>query len=144
MHRTAVALALLLLAGTGCGKGGEVTIERKAADGQTVKVNAGATGTVSLPANFPKDIAIPKDSTVAVSMSKGTNLMVGFRVKGTVASTLAFYQEKLKGDGWTLNEPVDMNGSFGLEARKEERKCEVMITPGEAGESIAQVHTSPE
>jgi hypothetical protein len=143
MHRTAVALALLLLAGTGCGKG-EVTIERKAADGETVKVKAGATGTVALPGNFPKDIGIPGDSTVAVSMSKGKDLVVSFRVRGTVDGTLAFYQGKLKADGWTLDEPMNMNGSYMLEAKKAGRKCMVMITAGEKDETIAQVHTSPE
>jgi hypothetical protein len=143
MHRTAVALALLLLAGTGCGKG-EVVINTKNSKGESVQVKAGATGTVSLPANFPKDVGIPKDSTVAVSMTQGKDLMVTFRVKGTIEATLASYQESMKSGGWTLKEPMNMNGSFMLEGKKEKRTCVVMIMAGEAGEIVAQVHTSPE
>lgn len=143
MHRTAAALALLLLAGTGCGKQ-EVTINTKNSKGESVQVKAGATGTVALPANFPKDVGIPKNSTVAVSMSQGKDLMVSFRVQGTVEATLAFYQESMKGSGWTLKEPMNMNGSYMLEGKKEKRDCVVMITPSEKGEIVAQVHTSPE
>jgi hypothetical protein len=79
----------------GCGKGGDVSIDVKDSSGKTAHVNAGATGTVSLPATFPKDVPVPKDSTVAVSVAQGAELMVSFRVKGTVPESVAFYQERL-------------------------------------------------
>jgi len=143
MDRTVVALALLLVGGTGCGKG-DVTIDVKDSSGKTAHVTAGATGTVALPASFPKDIAVPKDSTVAVSVAQGKDLMVSFRVKGTVQESVAFYQERLKAEGWTLKPVMDMNGTSSiLEGQKDKRTCTVMIMPGE-GETVVQVHTSPE
>ena len=144
MHRDAVVLALLLLAGTGCGKGGEVTIDARTSSGGTARVTAGATGTVSLPAGFPKDIPSPRDSTVGVTVAQGKTLMVTFRAKGTVPECLAYYQEQLKAQGWTLKPATEMGGtSFVLQGKKDKRECTVMITPGE-GETVVQVHAPPE
>jgi hypothetical protein len=144
MHRTAVALALLLLTGTGCGPSGEISVDVKDGSGKTARVNAGVAGTVSLPSSFPKDVPSPKDSTVAASISQGSDIMVNFRAKGTVPEASAFYQERLKAEGWTLKPVMELDGTSSvIEAAKDKRKCMVMITPGE-GETIVQVHTSPQ
>jgi hypothetical protein len=144
MDRNVVVLALLLVAGTGCGKPGEISIDVKDSSGKTAHVTAGAMGTVSLPANFPKDVPTPKDSTVATSVAQGKDLMVSFQVKGTVPETLAFYQAGLKAAGWTLDPPTDVNGTTAiLEGEKGPRKCAVMIMSGN-GQTVVQVHASVE
>ena len=143
MDRNAVAIALIILAGAGCGKPGEVSFDVKDSSGKTAHVNAGAMGTVALPANFPKDVPSPKDSTVLTSVAQGKDIMVSFRAKGTVPDEVAFYQERLKAEGWSLKPPMDMNGSSALEAEKGARKCVVMITSG-GGETFVQVHASLE
>ncbi len=144
MNRNFAALTLLLLAGAGCGPSGDVSIDVKDSSGETAHVRAGASGTVALPSNFPKDVPSPKDATVAASVAQGTEMMVNFRAKGTVPEASAFYQERLKAEGWTLKPVMELDGTSSvIEAEKDKRKCMVMITPGD-GETIVQIHTSPQ
>ena len=133
-----LVLALSLVALSGCGDGdqakeGEVKIketgdkvvyEVAGKDGEKVTVAASEQG-VSLPADFPKDVAIIQGATVKVAMAQGDQLIVHLSVPGAATSAAKFYEEALKAQGWAIETTMNMDGMSMVVAKKDNRQCSV-------------------
>lgn len=144
MNRAAALAALLSLAAAGCGGSESVSYDVDDGSGEKAHVEAGVKGAVALPPTFPGDVPVPKDSSVAMSIGKGKDLMVTFSAKGTTADHAAFYEERLKKEGWTLEDTVTVNGvSSAISGKKGGRTCSVIIS-GDEGEVMVQVNLSGE
>lgn len=147
-----IPLAALLFLAAGCSKkttytssAGGVTVEQK---GDTVsmdfkgkdggmKVSASEKG-VTLPATFPKDITIFKDSTVTVASTMADTMSVQTKFKAPWEEAMQFYADKLKAEGWKVDNVMNMGDTGMVVAKKDTRQCSVML--GKDGKlSVAQI-----
>lgn len=136
-------LAALLLVTAGCGKKttqkttvGGVTVEQKGdvtsleikgQDGNPgMKVSASEKG-VPLPANFPKDIPIFKDATVTMANTTGDIMQVQTKFKAPWTEALQFYADKLKAEGWKVENVMNMGETGMVAAKIGDRQCTVMF-----------------
>ncbi len=142
MRSSPMLLAALLVAAAGCGKeaapgevtsitskgGGahEMTVKGDAKEGDA-KLGFGAAGSVKLPDDWPKDVAVKDGSTVATTMKMGGRMAVTFTWKGTAADAASWYQERLQKDGWTVESPMTAGPSTIVSAKKGKRECTAML-----------------
>jgi hypothetical protein len=156
MRESAALVAALLVACCGCGKGpipgedvtvtskggGEavINVKTKGKEGDA-QITVGKTGSVSLPADFPKDVPIQEGATVATTMRMGDNLTVTLTLKGTLAATKAYYEAQLKKEGWTVEQTMEMGTSSMISAKKDKRECALVI--GEDKGTVSIMITLP-
>ncbi len=163
--RTLFTVALCALALGACGKaaeqaaetaaeraiesqsGEEVDVEIDTQDGQqvlSVQTPEGemrhTTGAdVALPADFPTDIALPRDYTVLSVMTMGPAVSVVLRSPGSVADVYAQLRTDQAGQGW--KESVSMQGSQGsmLGFEKNKRGLLVNLRPDLDGQTVVSL-----
>ncbi|MEI6108179.1 MAG: hypothetical protein WCR49_14360 [Opitutae bacterium] len=150
--KSLIPLAVLLLITAGCGKKtsyqtskGGVTIEQK---GDTVtmdykdkaggmKVVANDKG-VALPATFPKDIPLFKDSLVDVANTMADTMTMHTTFKAPWQEAMQFYADKLKAEGWKVDSVMNLGDNGLVVAKKDTRQCSVMLTK-DGDHSVAQI-----
>jgi len=161
MKRLSIALLLVCVgAWFGCGrsnsttyksKDGEVTIEQKG-DKQTFEVTTkegkfkmatGGKGGVALPDDFPKDVPLSPGATVKMSMTSGQGLMVHLESATSAADVGKFYNEQLKGNGWNIEQTMNMGEVSTLSAKKDQRQCTVTCTK-DGPKTLIQIFVMPE
>jgi len=141
-------LSLLLIAAAmvvaaGCRKtitrssgGKEVSIERKGdqvnvalrnGSGDQVNLQVGAAS-MELPADFPTDVPIFPKAVVRMTNTQAKHRLLGLVIPASVAEGLAFYQDELKKQGWTVRPGVQMGAGYLLQAGKGARTCSMVIT----------------
>lgn len=143
----------------GCGRSGsktyetkdsKVTVEQKG-DKQAFEVTtkegtlkmATGKGGVALPDNFPKDVPLRPGATVKMSMTSGKGLMVHLESAGNVADTAKFYTEQLKGNGWEIEQTMNMGEISSLSAKKDQRQCTVSCSK-DGEKTFIQIYVTPE
>jgi hypothetical protein len=105
-------------------KGNSVEITSKGKDGQEVRLGEG----VALPEDFPKDVAIyPKATVFMSSKEKKGTMSVMLKIANPAQSVATFYQEKLKENGWDIENTTNVGNLTMLQAVKEGRKLAVSV-----------------
>lgn len=106
-------------------KGDTVTMDYKGKDGG-MKVVANDKG-VTLPASFPKDVTLFKDSVVTVASNIGDSMIVHTTFKAPWEEAMKFYAEQLKADGWKVDSVLNLGDNGMVVAKKDNRQCSVML-----------------
>lgn len=150
--KSLIILTALLLVTAGCRKkttykssAGGVTVEQK---GDTVamdfkgkdggmKVVANDKG-VALPATFPKDIPLFKDSVVDVASTMADTMTVHTTFKAPWQEAMQFYADKLKAEGWKVDSIMNFGDNGMVVAKKDTRQCSVMLAKDDK-QSVAQI-----
>lgn len=138
-----IPLAALLLVTAGCGKkasqktsvagvtmeqkGDVASVEIKDKSGAVMKVAASEKG-VSLPPGFPKDVPLPKDTLVTAAAIMGDTFQVQTTCKASMAESVNFYGERLKSEGWDVQDASDQGEGGLVSAKKDGRECMVMLS----------------
>jgi len=146
-------LAVLLTASPGCNKStttespdGSVKVTEDSdttkmvidgEDGQTT-IQVGETG-VEIPETFPKDIPIPKGAVPKISMTQEDFQVLHLAVTGTSAAVAKDYQAKLKQQGWKIETTMDTGEGSMINATKEKRTCNVVVTKEDDGGALLQL-----
>ena len=113
------------------GKSTEMTFKGK--DGAEAHVGQG----VALPDDFPKDVAIyPKANVFASTKDKNGTTSVVLEITDSAAQVMAFYKEKLKENGWSIENEMNMAGTAMVEGAKDGRKL-MMTASGGSGKTMA-------
>ena len=158
MNKTlAFTLAVVAAATFGCGKSktyessdGKVTVsedsgtakyEVKTKDGNATM--AMSDSEVKIPDTFPKDVPILKGAVAKLSMTQGKNEVLNLQVPGSIADVAKDYQDKLKEQGWEIETTMNMGESSMVHAKKDNRKCVVMVMKGDDG-TMVQLTVSEE
>lgn len=149
-----ISLAALLLVTAGCGKktsqktsvggvtmeqkGDVATVEYKGKAGEPgMKVTASEKG-VALPATFPKDIPLFKDSVVDVASTMADTMTVHTTFKASWEEAMQFYADKLKAEGWKVDSVMNFGDNGIVVAKKDTRQCSVMLAKDDK-QSVAQI-----
>jgi hypothetical protein len=138
-----VALATVVAVTIGCGRsktyetpGGKVTVDQKGdsakyevqtKDGKATVTTAASDKGVSIPTTFPKDVPILKGSVPKMSMTQGKTEMLHLQVPGTIEDVAKEYQDKLKAEGWEIENTMNMGESAMVLAKKGNRKCSAVV-----------------
>ena len=91
---------------------------------------------VAIPDTFPKDVPILKGAVAKLSMSQGKSEVLHLHVPGSIADVAKEYQDKLKGEGWTIESSMNMGEASMLQAKKGTRQCAAMVVKEDAGTLI--------
>lgn len=135
--RFAAALAAAVLAASACGKKSETVTMN--AGGSKIAVTAAASG-MALPADFPKDVPLMKDTVVNAVMGSAQqgNLMVFAHTAAPLAEALAFYQENLKAQGWTAGS-VTNSGDGAIQTLKKDGRALMLTLAKDGKETSVQI-----
>lgn len=146
---TGFVLALALSAFVACGSDetvetdqGKVTVDH---DEDTMTIKGGGenqfemkTGKkVDVPADFPDDIPVYPDSTVVTSMATSEGFMLASESTAELDDVLAFYKEKLGGEGWTTEAEMSMGPQRMISFSKGERQLMVTASRDEGQTQIS-------
>lgn len=105
-------------------KGNSAEVTFKGKDGQEARMGEG----VALPEGFPKDVAIyPKATIFVASKDKQGAMTVVLKVADATQQVTTFYKEKLKENGWEIENEMNMGTTMMLQGAKEGRKLVVSI-----------------
>jgi len=129
-------LALPLAAALACGgeksietDEGTVTIDRDdqtvtfSADGEKFEMKTGEG--VELPKDFPKDVLIYPGATLLTSMTSAEGVMVSSQSTADATEVVAFYREKMAGEGWTVEAEMNMGPQRIISFAKGDRQLTV-------------------
>jgi hypothetical protein len=115
-----------------------ITVEGKA--GEKLRIAAGEAG-VSLPNGFPKDVPVYPGATIAVSATTQDMINVSLQTTDQPQEVKAFYQEKLKQNGWQTQSTLNIPQGTMLHATKDGRTQTVTIGRDEDKTVISLVVT---
>jgi hypothetical protein len=116
-------------------KGEKVTVTRdgakvegtaKGPHGEEVRWAAGEGG-VALPDDFPKDVAIYPDAKPLASTSDKKHISVTLKTADPSEKVAAFYKDRLKADGWEIEQTMNMGAISMVHAAKGGRKATVSV-----------------
>jgi hypothetical protein len=139
-----VVLVLMVGASAGCKrsttvtgpKGEKVTVTQKGAaiegtatgpGGEKVRWSSGEGG-VALPDDFPKDVAVYPKATVVTSTSVKKQMTATLKTADPAEKATAFYKDKLKENGWTIESTMNIGNMSMLHGVKAGRKVTVSVT----------------
>ncbi len=114
------------------------------ADGATISVQDehGRTAVqagqdLALPEAFPKDMPVFPDAKVTYTVHNETEGMATTFSAGEAAEKVyAFYVERLKQQGWSIDQEMKSGGLFILHATKDDRETAISISSDDAGSTI--------
>lgn len=154
----ALALAALLLA-PGCKKAQDAALEtaiegatgnkvdvQKDGNEMTIKTEQGdlkiATaedgGSVAMPADFPKDVFLPADNTLASAMDMGGMQMLNMTTPQELAAVSADIEKSMQGQGWKREMAMQAGGGNTLMYSKDKRQVVYqMLKADEGGTQLA-------
>ena len=154
----AVALAALLFA-PGCKKAQDAALEtaiegatgnkvdvQKDGNEMTIKTEQGdlriATaedgGSVAMPANFPKDVFLPAENTLASAMDMGGMQMLNMTTPQELTAVSADIEKSMQGQGWKREMAMQAGGGNTLMYSKDKRQVVYqMLKADEGGTQLA-------
>ena len=91
---------------------------------------------VSLPADFPKDVYVAKDAKIQTALKTPDGFMIQFSIdqkKGKVAET---YSSKMKDGGWASETSMDMGETTSLIVKKDNRQAAIIITQKDSDSEV--------
>jgi outer membrane lipopolysaccharide assembly protein LptE/RlpB len=96
-----------------------------------------------LPEGFPKDVPLCPGATVKMSVTSGQGLMVHLESAASAADVAKFYNEQLEGNGWKIEQTMNMGEVRTLSAKKDQRQCTVTCTK-DGQKTLVQIYVVPE
>lgn len=156
--RLALAVALIALLGApGCKKAQDAAVEtaieratgakvEKNGESMTIKTEQGdikvATaedgGAVALPADFPKDVFLPSDNTLASAMDMGGMQMLNMTTPQELATVSADIEKSMQDQGWKREMAMQAGGGNTLMYSKDKRQVVYqMLKADEGGTQLA-------
>jgi hypothetical protein len=102
---------------TNSGKTTEVTIEGK----NGAKMKFAGEGGLALPEGFPKDVPVYPGSTVTMGITTKEGIQVALKTADPANKVATFYNEKLKGNGWSIETTMNTGDGSMVTAKKDKR-----------------------
>lgn len=120
----------------------EVDLNNGAISVQTKDGSLQVGGRVSLPEGFPNDVYIVEGQILSAMQNFGS---VGYQViistSKSIAETQKLYNEKLKNEGWAIQNTMNLGTSFILSAVKDTRTLSVSIGDGDEAGVVSVIIT---
>jgi hypothetical protein len=111
------------------GGAGQVEVTTSGPQGQATTFQAGMR--TELPADFPKDLPIYAGATPTIAVSQSERgVFATLQAPGTVEQVKAFYKERMKAEGWSIESEMTIQESIMLGCKKGNRSAMVNIGPG--------------
>lgn len=83
---------------------------------------------VTLPADFPKDVFVLKGGKIQMAMKTPQGVMVQMKADQAVAKIAESYGAEMKALGWAQETSVDMGEMSSRSYKKEKRQVAVIVT----------------
>ena len=116
--------------------GNEVTIKTEQGDLRIATAEDG--GSVALPANFPKDVFLPADNTLASAMDMGGMQMLNMTTPQELAAVSADIEKSMQDQGWKREMAMQAGGGNTLMYSKDKRQVVYqMLKADEGGTQLA-------
>ena len=116
--------------------GNEVTIKTEQGDLRIATAEDG--GSVAMPANFPKDVFLPADNTLASAMDMGGMQMLNMTTPQELAAVSADIEKSMQGQGWKREMAMQAGGGNTLMYSKDKRQVVYqMLKADEGGTQLA-------
>lgn len=109
-------------------KGDQATMEFKTKSGDKVSLNV-SDKNMKPTTPLPEDLPVYPKAVLKMDNTAGPMRMLGFYSADPVADGLKFYTEELKKQGWKIDASMAMGEGYMLTAKKDNRSCQLMITP---------------
>jgi len=168
--RAALTLAMTALLLSGCKKASDETMEKltekaieksmKNSGAKDAKVDLSngkmkiatedgevemSTGdSVSLPADFPKDVHVIKGAKVQMAMKVPQGQMVQLQLSQSVKQVASVYDTEMKAQGWTQEAAMDMGEAHSAVYHKDKRQVSLMISKTDDGSEVMITETKNE
>jgi len=144
-----VCILVIALVVGGCGK----SSDGEGSKGESVSVDPfskkvtikGADGKgkgefgegVKLPAGFPKDVPLHKSGQVVAAFHQGDSFHVSVKTKDSAQKVIDAYSEKMKAEGWSQEQAMDLGAAKMVHFTKEGRKVTVTATTTDDGAMVS-------
>lgn len=116
--------------------GNEVTIKTEQGDLRIATAEDG--GSVAMPANFPKDVFLPADNTLASAMDMGGMQMLNMTTPQELAAVSADIEKSMQDQGWKREMAMQAGGGNTLMYSKDKRQVVYqMLKADEGGTQLA-------
>lgn len=96
--------------------GGKMTV--KTAEGT---VTMDASGSASVPENFPKDVPVPSSTKVTAAVSTPDGVHLTLEGPADVAAAIKTFSDEMKAQGWTEETTANVGGQLMSSFKKGER-----------------------
>lgn len=141
---TAIIPIILIVTLSACGNDEEVAYEDdetkvtinkesgvstfEAADGDSkVEAKFQQDGNLPLPSDFPKDVPIVPGATLQANIRTDELYNLSFRTSKSPEELSAYYDERLKANGWKITAVTNMMGFTMIVGEKGDRNCQIHI-----------------
>jgi len=116
--------------------GNEMTIKTEQGDLRIATAEDG--GSVAMPANFPKDVFLPAENTLASAMDMGGMQMLNMTTPQELAAVSADIEKSMQGQGWKREMAMQAGGGSTLMCSKDKRQVVYqMLKADEGGTQLA-------
>ncbi|HNV78903.1 MAG TPA: hypothetical protein PKH66_05550 [Thermomonas sp.] len=116
--------------------GNEMTIKTEQGDLRIATAEDG--GSVAMPANFPKDVFLPAENTLASAMDMGGMQMLNMTTPQELAAVSADIEKSMQGQGWKREMAMQAGGGNTLMYSKDKRQVVYqMLKADEGGTQLA-------
>lgn len=116
--------------------GNEMTIKTEQGDLRIATAEDG--GSVAMPANFPKDVFLPAENTLASAMDMGGMQMLNMTTPQDLAKVSADIEKSMQGQGWKREMAMQAGGGNTLMYSKDKRQVVYqMLKADEGGTQLA-------
>ena len=110
-------------------------------DGEVV-VDSGDS--VSLPADFPKDVHLIKGAKIQMAMKVPQGQMIQLQLSQSMSQVVSVYDTEMKAQGWTQEASMAMGEAHSAAYRKDKRLVSLMISKTEDGSAAVITVTQDE
>jgi len=116
--------------------GNEMTIKTEQGDLRIATAEDG--GSVAMPANFPKDVFLPAENTLASAMDMGGMQMLNMTTPQELTAVSADIEKSMQGQGWKREMAMQAGGGNTLMYSKDKRQVVYqMLKADEGGTQLA-------
>ena len=116
--------------------GNEMTIKTEQGDLRIATAEDG--GSVAMPANFPKDVFLPAENTLASAMDMGGMQMLNMTTPQELAAVSADIEKSMQGQGWKREMAMQAGDGSTLMYSKDKRQVVYqMLKADEGGTQLA-------
>ena len=119
--------------------GNEVTIKTEQGDLRIATAEDG--GSVAMPANFPKDVFLPADNTLASAMDMGGMQMLNMTTPQELAAVSADIEKSMQDQGWKREMAMQAGGGNTLMYSKDKRQVVYQMLKADEGGTHLAIRT---
>jgi len=124
------------------GGNAKVDLNSGAINLQTENGSLQVGGKINLPEGFPSDVYVMDGQILSAMQNFGVNgYQVIISTTKSITETQTLYNEKLKNDGWNIQNTMNLGTSFILSAIKDTRSLSVSIGDGDEAGVVSVIIT---